>query len=51
LDYLGKRQGTLPHKQEILNDFKSVQEYGEYVKIVITECREIREKDEVYFIE
>jgi putative transposase len=51
LDYLGKRTGTLPCKTEIMSEFNSVQEYGEYVKMVIGESRIIKEDIKSYLLE
>ena len=49
-DYLGLRNGTLCDKEIILSQFKSVEEYKEYVNLVIEKSRE-RKDLEKYFIE
>jgi len=51
LDYIGLRQGTLCKKQEILSEFKSINEYKELVKIIIRESRNGKEEMKQYLLE
>ena len=49
-DYLGKRDGTLCNKEIILSQFKNLDEYTNYVNMVIEESSK-RKDLEKYFIE
>ena len=49
-DYLGKRNGTLCNKEIILSQFKDIEEYKEYVEMVIRESGKRKDMEE-YFIE
>jgi len=42
-EFLGKRKGNLPDKKIILNEFKNVEEYREYVKIISDSSRQRKE--------
>ena len=50
-DYLGLRNGTLCNKNVILKDFQNVQEYREYVNIVINKSGERKDALKEYFLE
>ncbi len=49
-DCLGKRDGTLCNKEIILSQFKNLDEYREYVKMVMKESNKRKDLEE-YFIE
>ena len=49
-DYLGKRNGTLCNKKIILSQFKNIEKYREYVKMIIKESNKRKDLEE-YFIE
>ena len=50
-DYLGLRNGTLCNKEIILSQFKSVEEYKEYVDLVIKNSSERKEEMKEYILE
>jgi len=43
-DYINKRNGTLCHKQIILDEFKNVFEYRNFTDIIIKEAQEIKKE-------
>jgi putative transposase len=43
-DYLGLRNGTMCHKEMILNEFKSIEDYREFVTMIIVDEQKIKEK-------
>jgi len=43
-DYIGKRNGSLSNKKMILDHFKNVSEYKEFVVIVIKEFQDVKEE-------
>ena len=45
LDFIGRRQGQLINKKIILNEFKDIDEYIKYSKVVIKEAQQL--KDEI----
>jgi len=51
LDYVGLRQGTLCKKQEILNEFKNINEYKNLIKIIIKESKQGKEEMKKYLLE
>jgi REP element-mobilizing transposase RayT len=50
-DFLGKRPGRLPAKNDVLINFKSVKEYGEYANIIIKEASQIKDEMKELIIE
>ncbi|MFH1822871.1 MAG: hypothetical protein ABH830_04170, partial [Patescibacteria group bacterium] len=50
-DFLGMRNGTLCSKNVILKDFKNINEYRDYAKIVIKESRQRKENIKKYLLE
>lgn len=50
-DYLGKRNGTLINKNIIMTEFKSTEEYKNYVNIVIKESGDRKDEIKKYFLE
>ncbi|MDD5071733.1 MAG: transposase, partial [Patescibacteria group bacterium] len=51
LDYMGKRGGTLCHKEIILSQFRDVNEYKDLVNVIIKESRQGKKELKKYFLE
>jgi putative transposase len=51
LDYIGKRGGTLCHKETILSQFEDADEYKNLVRVIIKESGERKEELKKYLLE
>lgn len=51
LDYIGKRNGTLPRKENILKEFFDLNEYQEFVKYIIKESAQKKEDIKEFLLE
>jgi putative transposase len=50
-DYLNRRNGTLCNKKIILDKFNSLEDYRQYVNIIIREASETKEEIKKYHLE
>ena len=51
LDYIGKRNGNLCNKQNVLKEFKDVDEYISLTKEVIKNSQDIKSELKEYYLE